>query len=121
MNPNDRCTQSVASGCMSALTPHQSRERGPTLKDNYVSKAVVISYLFWGKTALVVALVWALAIIEAPPDFVVATALLGIVSLIVAAVWQIRLYMLRLCGLIRVSSGLETPDAELHRIGPRCD
>jgi hypothetical protein len=91
------------------------------VKDNYVSKAVVISYLLWGKAVIVVALVWVLAIADIAIEYVIASALMGAVSFCLAALWQLRIYTLRLCGLIRVSSGLETPDAELHRIGPRCD
>lgn len=35
----------------------------------------------------------------------------------VATVWQVRVYAMRICELLRVTSGLKSPDAEVHTIG----
>lgn len=105
-------------GCMRAdiggwLGGESKRE----MTDDMVSRATVIASLLWGVALSLVALMWLLALLRLGEGLQRALVLTGVLSLAVAAVWQIRLYVLRLCALIRVGLGLESPDAELHSIG----
>lgn len=87
------------------------------MHDNYISKASLLSWLLWGLAVLAGLLVWALAVMGASLEIEIAMSLTAVFILTVASVWQVRVYVTRLCALFRVSAGLQGPDAELHTIG----
>jgi uncharacterized membrane protein YqjE len=86
------------------------------MKDNYISRAAIVTAGLWLVAALLVTITWLLAILGVPPRWVSATAVTAVLAMVAAAVSQTRLYTLRTCGLIRVSAGLETPDAEVRAL-----
>lgn len=87
------------------------------MNDDLVSRAAVVSLMLWAAAASCVIVTWMLALYGAPLRYEGAVGLTAVASLSVAAVWQIRLYMLRLSALIRVTSGLDGQTAELHAFG----
>lgn len=89
------------------------------MNDNYISRSAVITALIWATAGTLVVITWLLAILDAPPRWVSATAVTGVLAMTAAVVCQTRLYALRMCGLIRVSAGLETPDAAVREFVPR--
>jgi hypothetical protein len=89
------------------------------MQDNYVSRAAVIAYLLWATTLVLVVVVWLIALAHPPHVVHRSVGVMAIVSGNVAGVWQIRLYMMRLSGLIRVTNGLESPDADVRPLARR--
>lgn len=87
------------------------------MHDDYISRATVYTWFLWAGAALTIGLVWLLALESAPIQYEVATALVAGLTIAAATVGQVRLYALRLCALLRITAGLESPDAELHHIG----
>ena len=88
------------------------------MHDRYISSAKLICCLLWAKALALVILTWVLALIEVPDDWHRAVVLTGVLALSIATVFQIRLSLLRLGRLIRVSAGLETPDADVRQLVP---
>lgn len=89
------------------------------MKDDYISRSATITAGLWTLATVLVVSTWLLAILDVPPRWVSATAVTAVMAMACAVVSQTRLYTLRTCGLIRVSAGLETPDADLVTLGPR--
>jgi hypothetical protein len=88
------------------------------VNESYISRPAVIACVLWAVTLSLVVTVWALALVDhASPQYHRGLSVLAVVSANVASVWQVRLYVLRLSGLIRVANGLESPDAALHTLG----
>lgn len=88
------------------------------MNDNYISRAAVTAAVLWAAAIALVITTWALAAADVPRwnRPIAATAVLAMAA---AVVCQMRLYTLRTCGLIRVSAGLETPDAAIARFPNR--
>lgn len=86
------------------------------MKDRYVSGSTVITEAFWVLATAMVATTWLLALANVQHRWEAATAVTAVFCMAGAITMQFRLYVLRLCSLIRVSNGLESPDARLHRI-----
>jgi uncharacterized membrane protein YqjE len=89
------------------------------MKDNYISRAAVTAAGLWLLAAMFVTTTWLLAILDAPPRWVSATAVTAVLCMAGAVVCQMRVYTLRVCGLIRVSAGLETPNADVRNLVSR--
>lgn len=89
------------------------------MNDGYVSKASALAMLFWGLAGVMVCVVWVGAVAHIERGYLTATALTAVLVIALASVWQIRLFVMRLCVLVRVTMGLQSPDAELHTIGSR--
>lgn len=87
------------------------------MHDNYVSRAKVVALALWLAAAMIGALVWLLAMIEVPLRYENALILTDVAVLAIAGVWQIRLFTMRLCVLIRTTAGLERERSpELHSV-----
>lgn len=86
------------------------------MHDEYVSRGAVVSVALWGIAAVLIAVVWVMALTGAHLRHEIAVALLAVGALTVAAVYQIRLYAVRLCALMRIGAGLQGTDAELFTI-----
>lgn len=107
---------------MSALArkpPTKEGSTSATMNDNYISRAAVAAASLWASAVVLVLTTWGLAFADAPVRWVRPIEASAILAAAVAVASQIRLYALRMCCLIRVTSGLETPDAQLAHIGPR--
>ena len=86
------------------------------MHDNYISRAAMIASLLWTTAGALVVTVWVLAAKGADLRFCGAVFATAALCMSLAAVYHVRLYVLRLCGLIRVSAGLQAPDAEIHTL-----
>lgn len=89
------------------------------MNDVYVSRASVLGAALWVVAGMMAALVWVLALLGAPLRYEIAVVILTNFALAAASLYQVRVYSTRLCALVRVVSGLESPDAELHSIRGR--
>lgn len=89
------------------------------MHDDFVSRAAVIATTLWCLAIALVALTWGCALRGVPIRYEGAIGLTAMLSLTVAACWQIRMWFTRLCALIRVGSGLQSPDAEFYTIKRR--
>lgn len=87
------------------------------MREGYVSTGTVVAVSLWAVAAVTVGTVWTLVIIGCPQRYISAVAMTTVTSLSVATVWQVRVYAMRICELLRVTSGLKSPDAEVHTIG----
>lgn len=81
------------------------------MNDDYISRSAAIAAAAWGLSIGLLGVVWLCIGLIGPPDHVtvdaaaLSTAIIGSVA---AAVWQIKLYISRLCALIRVTAGLDS-------------
>jgi hypothetical protein len=89
------------------------------MQDNYISRAATIAALLWVLATALVMATWALAIANASHRWVSPIAVTAVMAMALAVVCQNRLYVLRTCGLIRVSAGLESPNADVRTINGR--
>lgn len=96
-----------------------SGRASPHMLEHYVSWAAVMAGVLWASAAALVLAVWILAGMGASLELLAAVSVTVMFVIGVAVVCQIRLFSLRVQHLIRVASGLKTPDAELHTIGGR--
>lgn len=87
-----------------------------TMHDEYVSRGAVVAMVLWGIATALIVLVWVLAVSGAPLRYEGAVGVLAVGALTAAAVWQVRLYAVRLCALMRVASGIQGTDAEMFTI-----
>lgn len=86
------------------------------MHDDFVSRAAVVALVLWAIAAALIILVWVMALTGAPLRYEGAVALVAIGALTAAAVYQVRLYAVRLCALMRVGTGIQGPDAEMFTI-----
>lgn len=88
------------------------------MQDNYISKAALCAILLWTATALLLAAVWGLALIDIASRWARPLAVLACVSACVAVVSHLRVWQLRLCAMIRASTGMDSaaPSAEIRAL-----
>ena len=84
------------------------------MHDELVSQSKLIAVTLWTLSVLLIIAVWTLAAAGISDSVHRALFLTGVLTIACANVWQVRIYAQRLCALIRVSSGLQAPDAEVH-------
>lgn len=89
------------------------------MHDQYVSRASVLAVVLWSKSAVCLTVVWVLAAFDVPMRWEGAVGAVAVISAVLAAVWQVRLYTMRICNLVRATAGLESPRPELHSVD-RC-
>lgn len=77
----------------------------------------LVAIVMWAIASVCVGSAWALYLVTAPDDRLLGPTSLfvlsGVYALSVAVVLTIRCYLLRVCRLIRATSGLRAPDPEL--------
>lgn len=100
----------------SAVATPESEGTSTTMNDNYISRDATIAASLWALAVALVIATWLCAILNAPHRWVSPIAITAVLAMALATIAQTRLYVLRTCGLIRVSAGLETPDADVHSI-----
>ena len=85
------------------------------------SRGVVVAGSTWLATTILLLVAWTTWALgdEAHIHFAVLTAETACVLSAVAAVMHLRCYAARICRLIRVTNGLERPDAEVRDFTPR--
>ena len=94
-------------------------DRGDDLavRDELVSRAAVISVALWAFSGALVVLVWALAVGDDEDAIGRAATMTGMLTMAVAIVWSIRMYVMRLAAMIRSIHGLDSrPEVELHAV-----
>lgn len=89
------------------------------MEENYISRSAAIAWLLWGGSGALVGAVWALALLNVPEGIGRAVAVTTILMMTLALAWQVRLFVQRLCALIRATAGLQRSEADLHTIGRR--
>lgn len=72
--------------------------------------------VFWGVAVGMVLVVWVMALTGAPWRLTIGAVVTTVLSVNVAAVWQGRCFVSRVCALLRMSGGLQGPDAELYAL-----
>lgn len=79
------------------------------MNQSYFSRTAVIAATAWGVVGLSLVAVWMVIMLpgDAPNGLTPAIALVGQASIGVAIVAHVRLYTVRVCCLIRATSGLE--------------
>lgn len=86
------------------------------MHDVAVSMSKVVTAALWVLSLLLLLAAW---IVGLTYGIHTVSVLLGFTAVIVAAmagVSQVRLYTLRVCGIMRATAGLVPADAELHRL-----
>lgn len=89
------------------------------MQEEFISKPVVMAALLWGQAVGLVLVTWLLAWWGVDLEWIIAVAVTAILSMAIAVVWQVRLFVLRLGNLVRVATGLDSPRGELHTIDGR--
>lgn len=87
------------------------------MDENYISRSTIVAWVLWGSAAVLVAAIWVLAALDVSEGLGRAVAVTAIGFMAVALAWQIRLFMQRLCALVRTTSALQRSGADLHTIG----
>jgi len=78
--------------------------------DSLISREAVLTNGLWLLSGLLVAACWALAFMGAPLRYEGAVGLTAMLALTIGAVRQVRIYIMRLCELLRVAAGLKEPE-----------
>jgi uncharacterized membrane protein len=86
------------------------------MHEDYVSRAAVVVMFLWVAAGALIIAVWIFALSGVPHVYQYAVGTTGMATLAVAITCQVRLYVVRLCALMRATTGLDSPDAELHTI-----
>lgn len=79
----------------------------------------VIAMTCWVATGLLLAVAWVSWMVGGEPYVAILVAETACVGSAVAAVAHIRVYVARLCRVIRVGSGLQSPSADVRDLPPR--
>lgn len=89
--------------------------------DPQYSRGVVVAGVWWAVTALMLLVAWAVWVIGGQTHIFTAVLIAetACVFSAVAAVAHLRCYAARICRLVRVTGGLQRPDAEVREFGPR--
>lgn len=93
------------------------KRMGTTVTENYVSKSALAAMVLWGAAVSLMTAGWVVAL--ATPVRWQIGVLLVATSLLVAGfaiVIHIKVFMARICRLIRVTSGFETEAPQLRSV-----
>lgn len=89
------------------------------MREEFISRAVVVAAVLWSTAVMLVGVTWLVAAVGVALEWVIGTALIAVLSMAIAAVWQIRLYVLRLCALVRVATGLDGQGGDIRTLNGR--
>lgn len=80
------------------------------VQEHYVSSARTAAVAIWTLTGILMAAGWAVALLhpEAARPAAAMLAFSAVVTAVVAATLQVRIYAVKMCGLIRRTSGLSS-------------
>lgn len=86
------------------------------MHENYISRMAAVACLFWIIAGVDVAIVWLLAILDAPLRYEGAVGVLAVAMMVAGGMCQMRLYTMRVIALVRAMSGPDGTRGELHSL-----
>lgn len=87
--------------------------------ERFFPAGAIVAACIWAWVVLLLCAAWASWLLGGPHNLPILLGLTACASSAAAATAHIRCYSVRLCTLIRVTGGLQCPDAEVREFGPR--
>jgi hypothetical protein len=86
------------------------------MNDSSISATRLFIVAMWTLSILILLTAWAVALFAGKWNVAELIALTSVPSLLGAGLGHIRYYTLRVCRLVRATSGAEHPGGSLHRV-----